>query len=161
MGARRKDYERIAPEKSYLHVDDFESPQQLASYLHLLDSEPDRYNRYFNWNGTGEFIDTKFFCRLCAMLHDDGAPVKHYADFNSWWHGPGTCNEGEVPWPRSPDDDGKVPWSTDNDGAASAPWPPSTKGDGAASTPRPLSADDYGAAFVDIEKPQNSFEWSE
>ncbi|XP_022166614.1 glycoprotein 3-alpha-L-fucosyltransferase A-like isoform X2 [Myzus persicae] len=91
MGGRLEDYERMAPRRSYLHVDDYESPEKLAEYLRLLDADDDLYNEYFRWKGTGEFIDTKFFCRLCAMLHDDGAPPKTYRDLDRWWRGPGVC----------------------------------------------------------------------
>ena len=42
----------------------------IAEYLQKLDENDDLYNEYFKWKGTGEFIDTKFFCRLCALLHD-------------------------------------------------------------------------------------------
>ena len=47
MGARLEDYERAAPHKSFLHVDQFESPQQLADYLHILDKDDNKYNEYF------------------------------------------------------------------------------------------------------------------
>lgn len=99
MGGRRDDYDRIAPKRSYVHVDDYESPKRLAEYLRKLDADDDLYNEYFRWKGTGEFIDTKFFCRLCAMLHDDGAPAKHYRNVNDWWRGQGVCNNA-MPWRR-------------------------------------------------------------
>lgn len=35
-----------------------------------LDEDEALYNSYFRWKGTGELINTKFFCRLCALLHD-------------------------------------------------------------------------------------------
>ena len=47
MGARLEDYERADPYKSFLHVDQFESPQQLADYLHILDKDDNKYNEYF------------------------------------------------------------------------------------------------------------------
>ncbi|XP_050535701.1 glycoprotein 3-alpha-L-fucosyltransferase A-like isoform X1 [Daktulosphaira vitifoliae] len=105
MGARREDYDRIAPKHSYVHVDDYESPKALAEYLHRLDSDDSLYNEYFRWKGTGEFIDTKFFCRLCAVLHDN-YPAKHYRNINEWWRGPGVCNNA-MPWRRflEPDED--------------------------------------------------------
>lgn len=93
MGARPEDYARTAPYRSYIHVDEFESPQELAAYLHRLDTDDDLYNSYFKWKSTGEFINTYFFCRLCAMLHDD-FPNKSYRDVNDWWRGPGTCTGG-------------------------------------------------------------------
>lgn len=90
MGARPEDYQRSAPEGSYIHVDEFNNPRELAQYLHRLDKDNDLYNSYFKWKGTGEFINTYFWCRLCAMLH---APLTHrnYEDVNDWWRGPGVC----------------------------------------------------------------------
>ncbi|GJQ69868.1 hypothetical protein Trydic_g22415 [Trypoxylus dichotomus] len=90
MGARPEDYERSAPEGSYIHVDEFASPAELATYLHRLDKDNDLYNSYFRWKGTGEFINTYFWCRLCAMVHAP-AKRKHYDDVNDWWRGPGVC----------------------------------------------------------------------
>ncbi|RLU22705.1 hypothetical protein DMN91_004983 [Ooceraea biroi] len=90
MGAHPTDYARSAPYRSYIHVDEFESPKELAEYLHRLDRDDDLYNSYFRWKGTGEFINTYFWCRVCAMLHDDRSP-KHYKDVNEWWRGEGVC----------------------------------------------------------------------
>ena len=49
--------------------------QTLAHLLNMwilprLDRDDSLYNSYFQWKGTGEMINTKFFCRLCALLHD-------------------------------------------------------------------------------------------
>lgn len=86
MGAPRKDYEEKAPYNSFIHVDDFASPEELANYLHLLDKNDHLYNEYFEWIGTGVFINTYFYCRLCAMLHKaDRAPPRVYRHFSYWW----------------------------------------------------------------------------
>lgn len=90
MGAHPTDYARSAPYRSYIHVDEFESPKELAEYLHRLDRDDELYNSYFRWKGTGEFINTYFWCRVCAMLHDD-RPPKFYKDVNDWWRGDGIC----------------------------------------------------------------------
>ena len=49
MGARPIDYERHFPPGSYIHVDDFRTPKDLADYLHLLDQNDTQYNAYFAW----------------------------------------------------------------------------------------------------------------
>ena len=47
MGARLADYELAAPYKSFLHVDQFSGPRQLAKFLHKLDRDESLYNEYF------------------------------------------------------------------------------------------------------------------
>jgi len=97
MGARKEDYVRSAPRKSFIHVDDFESPEDLAKYLHQLDENDDLYNEYFQWKGTGEMINTKFFCRMCALLHDTKKRSPEHSNIKNieeWWRGKGTCITG-------------------------------------------------------------------
>ena len=51
----------------------------------------------FIFQGTGEMINTKFFCRLCALLHDPRSINPGHnmiEDFNEWWRGKGTCING-------------------------------------------------------------------
>ncbi|KAL1470691.1 hypothetical protein MTO96_024107 [Rhipicephalus appendiculatus] len=90
MGARPLDYVRASPARSFIHVEDFPSVKALAEYLHLLDRNDTLYNEYLRWKGSGEFINTYFWCRLCAMLHAPPLP-KVYPDIGAWWAGPGTC----------------------------------------------------------------------
>jgi len=95
MGAPKVDYEKHAPEHSFIHVDDFSSPKELADYLNLLDQNDALYNQYFEWRGTGQFINTYFMCRLCSMLHEaPKAQSRYYHDFSEWWSGGSTCIKG-------------------------------------------------------------------
>ncbi|XP_037937610.1 glycoprotein 3-alpha-L-fucosyltransferase A [Teleopsis dalmanni] len=93
MGARPEDYEVSAPYRSYIHVDEFSSAKELAEYLNILDKDDELYNSYFKWKGTGEFINTYFWCRVCAALHDEESlKIPHwYSDVNDWWRGAGVC----------------------------------------------------------------------
>jgi len=52
MGAKRRQYEAIAPVNAFLHVNDFSGPRQLADYLHLLAANDTLYNEYFRWRQT-------------------------------------------------------------------------------------------------------------
>ncbi|XP_063706127.1 glycoprotein 3-alpha-L-fucosyltransferase A-like [Culicoides brevitarsis] len=76
MGARPEEYRSLLPERSFVHVDDFDSVAHLGAYLQLLDQDDNLYNSYFAWRGTGENIDDYstyyklYWCRLCAMLHN-------------------------------------------------------------------------------------------
>ena len=95
MGAHPDDYQEQAPFGSYIHVDDFESPRHLSEYLHALDQNDDLYNKYFDWKNKGRFIDTKFWCRLCALLHKEERPKLVIEDLNRWWRPPGICLPGQ------------------------------------------------------------------
>ena len=51
MGAHPDDYLLSAPHHSFIHVEDFAGPKELAEYLHKLDNDDDLYNEYFKvWN---------------------------------------------------------------------------------------------------------------
>ena len=56
MGGRDEDYRAVAPDNSYIHVDNFDGPQQLAEHLKLLDNNPLQYNRHFQVRAENIFI---------------------------------------------------------------------------------------------------------
>lgn len=95
MGARPQDYENSAPERSYISVDNFATAKELADYLLEVDASDDLYNSYFKWKGTGEFINTFFWCRVCSMLHDEASinKPKWYENINEWWNGNEICTK--------------------------------------------------------------------
>lgn len=95
MGAPKEDYVEHAPERSFIHVDDFVTPKELADYLHALDRNDTMYNEYFQWRETGQFVNTYFFCRLCAMVNEaPHYPPRWHHDLNEWWRGGRTCIKG-------------------------------------------------------------------
>jgi len=100
MGATRRNYEAIAPPHSFIHVEDFAGPRQLADYLHLLATNDTLYNEYFRWRvTTWSSVDSRYWCRLCALLHlrDDVDYVSWYDDYYKWWNG--ACQRGaNAPW---------------------------------------------------------------
>ncbi|XP_014678781.1 PREDICTED: glycoprotein 3-alpha-L-fucosyltransferase A-like [Priapulus caudatus] len=87
MGAPREDLRRFAPPGSYIHVDDFETVEQLANYLQELDADDVAYSRYFRWKQLGEvfMMPRDAYCRLCEALHDANAPVQWYDHIDYWW----------------------------------------------------------------------------
>lgn len=93
MGAAPEDYKRAAPYHSFIHVDEFETPKDLAEYLYKVDKNDTLYNEYFRWKGTGENINTFFWCRICSMIHEVGENNYSlvYHDLDRWWRGPGIC----------------------------------------------------------------------
>uniref|UniRef100_H2ZAJ6 Fucosyltransferase n=1 Tax=Ciona savignyi TaxID=51511 RepID=H2ZAJ6_CIOSA len=54
IGPKRGDYELVAPPNSFIHVDDFQSLEALASYLNKLDKDDQLYGEYLRWK-VGEF----------------------------------------------------------------------------------------------------------
>ncbi|KAF5288958.1 hypothetical protein FQA39_LY03837 [Lamprigera yunnana] len=94
MGAPKENYVKSVPRDSFIHVDDYESPKELANYLYTLHKNDNLYNKFFKWKGTGEFINTYFWCRLCTLLHSP-FPTKFYKDVNEWWGRPGICTYKE------------------------------------------------------------------
>ena len=101
MGARKEDYLAVAPPHSFIHVEDFSSPKELARYLHTLDKNQTLYEEYFRWKNSGHFIDTKFWCRLCSFLHSSDKPVLWYSNIDKWWRGNDTCTIDK--WSRKQD----------------------------------------------------------
>lgn len=92
MGPSREDYEFVVPKQSLIHVDDFKSAEEFANYLHVFDNNDQLYEQYFRWKDMGTIVfDTRYYCRLCAMLHDTERPPKHYDDINKWRDGSGVC----------------------------------------------------------------------
>ena len=67
MGARLEDYERAAPYKSFLHVDQFPGPKQLAEFLHQLDKDDNKYNEYFQVRSLSTYI--LFFLRHAGKFY--------------------------------------------------------------------------------------------
>ena len=103
MGARPEDYKALAPPNSFLHVDNFPSPQRLAEHLTFLHENTEEYIKHLAWVGRGHFPDTKFFCRVCGLLHHP-RPVPFHSDIEQWWSPDRTCTNSS--WTNS--------WSTDS-----------------------------------------------
>ena len=48
-GPSKEDVTRLAPTKSFIHYEDFDSPASLASYLMYLNKNDTAYREYFSW----------------------------------------------------------------------------------------------------------------
>ena len=68
MGARPEDYDVSAPYKSYIHVDDFDGPKELADYLHKLDQNDELYNEYFKWKVCIHFKLLKYTANIYILI---------------------------------------------------------------------------------------------
>ena len=88
MGPHRHVYERLAPPNSFIHVDDFESPADLARYLKLLSKNKTKYLQYFKWKqhsiATADIVfrpsNSNYWCDLCSALHTKKEKHIHSVD---------------------------------------------------------------------------------
>ena len=55
-GAPLNDVISVAPPNSFIHSDNFESPETLARYLDFLDRNDDEYRKYFAWSNRDHII---------------------------------------------------------------------------------------------------------
>ena len=95
-GLSKKDYEKIAPPHSYLHVDDFPSPEDLMKRLHEISKDPLLYNSYFWWRSYYSAIVLYNYpwshswrvpgCQLCEILNSEHITRNNYNDFTSFWY---------------------------------------------------------------------------
>ena len=96
MGPSLEDYTSVAPPNSFLHVDQFKGPAHLAKHLKTLDQDDDLYNKFFDWQTRGGWMNTKFFCRLCALLHfhkAHGPGRRPEGGWAKWWQTGGVCKK--------------------------------------------------------------------
>ncbi|KAM9323924.1 3-galactosyl-N-acetylglucosaminide 4-alpha-L-fucosyltransferase FUT3-like [Gastrophryne carolinensis] len=71
LGTTRANYERFVPGDSFIHVDDFRNPKELADYLYELDKDDEKYLKYFTWRS--RYIVKVFrwnfsYCKACAVI---------------------------------------------------------------------------------------------
>ena len=96
------DYTAFAPPHSFIDVNDFASPKQLANYLLLLNATDSLYARYFDWKRdfTIHLNPKQGWCHLCKLAHNDQmSSYKIYDDILQWWiNDPDHCNLPTVPW---------------------------------------------------------------
>ncbi|VDO82308.1 unnamed protein product [Schistosoma mattheei] len=99
MGASIEEYKSVAPPNSFIHVDQFSSPRQLAEYLHYLDKNHTAFNEYFIWQNKWKVLSFPGrpecdFCLLANAL--PSLKPSWYSDINSWFDK--SCQERKLKW---------------------------------------------------------------
>merc|ERR1719161_920302 len=90
LGAPKQDYVEVSPPSSFLHVEDFESPEKLAEKLHAIDKDDDVLKKYHAWRDKYRVVKyaAPDWCSLCKALHDaHGKPPGKFRELNSYWFG--------------------------------------------------------------------------
>ncbi|CDW58638.1 glycoprotein 3 alpha L fucosyltransferase [Trichuris trichiura] len=101
LGPPKWQYEQVLPPNSFIHVEDFTSPKNLANYLKALAKNDTAYRSFFDWKNSYALLDTKFWCRLCALLNEPREKV--YENIEKWWSPPGICKTDQY-WPSKEHD---------------------------------------------------------
>ena len=83
-------YSQIAPQGTYIDIEDFETPHQLASYLKAVMKDKEKYIGYLqrkeNYTAlTLEDSSQRAYCQLCTMLHSTRDYQKTYTNISEWW----------------------------------------------------------------------------
>lgn len=90
LGPSRATYEALAPPRSFIHISDFQTTEDLATYLKELAADRKSYEEYFLWRRTHSiktFSDWRErLCQICAQ-HPHLPPRKVYWDLERWVHG--------------------------------------------------------------------------
>ena len=96
------DYATLMPPHSVINVLDYESPEQLARYLHHLMDHDQEYEAYFKWKDTHHVEDMREayksgFCNMCENMNRENLTPKSYKELHDWW-GKDTLCEKSTNW---------------------------------------------------------------
>ncbi|XP_063003045.1 3-galactosyl-N-acetylglucosaminide 4-alpha-L-fucosyltransferase FUT3-like [Elgaria multicarinata webbii] len=89
MGPSRKNYERCLPPGSFIHIDDFPSPRELADFLREVDGNATRYAGYFQWRSWLKPVHYKSwgyqFCKACRGLQRLPSMYQALPELSKWF----------------------------------------------------------------------------
>jgi len=102
MGAQENDYQRIAPKQSYIHINQYKTPEDLAKYLNDLIKYPDKYLTYHQWRehteieliNPGRWMN--LLCPLCQMAYETRLSSHTRLNFSSWYNPKTECHHDDV-----------------------------------------------------------------
>ena len=93
LGGLPDDYMRLAPPNSFINVDDFSGPEELAKHLVFLNQHPAEYNKYHEWRNNFQVVNEhgyfgapiRHYCRLCEALNYNDKGEKIYDNLEMFW----------------------------------------------------------------------------
>ncbi|XP_063612749.1 glycoprotein 3-alpha-L-fucosyltransferase A-like [Penaeus indicus] len=99
MGGPVDFYRKILPPNSFLHIDDFETPRDLARHMLALATDRQAYNRLHAWrskyriaNEHGYFGSPVYhYCRICEALNYNDPKPKVYNRMQEFWNKQTQC----------------------------------------------------------------------
>ena len=88
LGPPRHSYEKFIPKDSFIHVDDFNNPKELADYLNMLDQDEDKYHQFFSWQKHFRVTKVNFplehACRACQYIQNKKS-FQVFTNLNKWY----------------------------------------------------------------------------
>ncbi|KAF7236406.1 Galactoside 3(4)-L-fucosyltransferase [Varanus komodoensis] len=89
LGPPRKNYESFLPPESFIHVDDFPTAKELASFLQDLGRNTTRYESYFQWRSrlkpVGHTSWGFQYCRACQALQKRPTQYQAVPELRKWF----------------------------------------------------------------------------
>ncbi|XP_044758476.1 alpha-(1,3)-fucosyltransferase 7-like isoform X2 [Coccinella septempunctata] len=100
MGYNKKTYEKLLPPNSFLHVDDYASPSDLARMILSL-NETGKFMDYFQWKKNYEVVNEHGYfksksyhlCRICEALNFNNRTLKVYDKLEDFWSENRDCSD--------------------------------------------------------------------
>lgn len=93
MGAKTSSLSKLLPPFSYINVDDFGSPSNLADYVIYLNKTESELQNYFQWKKYFTVLqehgyfksNSVHYCRMCEGLNYNHKNEKVYEDLEDFW----------------------------------------------------------------------------
>lgn len=90
LGPSRENYQDQIPGDSFIHVDDFGSPQELAEKLKYLDQHSEEYMDYFKWRkkykAKTSWFGKEHACKTCSYIQTHRG-VEFFHNLTRWYWG--------------------------------------------------------------------------
>ncbi|XP_044272624.1 alpha-(1,3)-fucosyltransferase 7-like [Tribolium madens] len=92
MGAPVASYRKLLPPHSFLHVEDYARPKDLAQHILYL-NKTGKFRNYHKWKGDFEVLNehayfqskSYHYCRVCEALNYNQKHKKVYQDLSQFW----------------------------------------------------------------------------
>ena len=79
-------YEYYLPPNSFLHVENFSNPSELAKYMKYLQNNTEAYLKYHEWRSSYDIVNDLFYLQVCTMCKNINDPPKTaHKNVSQWW----------------------------------------------------------------------------
>ena len=80
------DYKKLGMPNSYIDVNDFDTIEDLASYIKYLDGNDTAYNQFFEFRRQYKLGRPRSWsCKICKLINSPSLGRKVYEDLGGWY----------------------------------------------------------------------------